>query len=153
MDEAPSQQETDQAASDGTGLLAQYVYLDASTYMRQRFDWGGRLLGACGELAQRGLIQVVVTEVTRREVEALMHEGCSKLRKTAQQYGLARNVLGLPDEQECFRQMTSAFDGWLKRCRAWTCNAEPNLPTILDDYFAGNPPFGTNEKDQSSLTR
>lgn len=141
------------AATNQLRLRAYYVYLDASIYRALQFDWQGRLLGALAELSKRGLIRVVVTEITRREVEARMREMWSEANKSMRRSAIILNQLGfadvtsaLEDEQACIVKMKMAFEQWLRRCKAYTCKHAPDWSGITEDYFDGRPPFGTGKK-------
>jgi hypothetical protein len=134
-------------------LLADYVYVDASIYRALQFDWRGHWLTALVDLVQRGLVRVVITEITRREVAALIREtwtdasrATKKFAVTFKQVGLIDAVEVLADEEACVAKMIAEFDRWLVRAKAWTCKYDANLVTIMDDYFGGRPPFGTGRK-------
>src|SRR5271167_3154776 len=78
-------------------LRASHVYLDASVYRALQFDWGGRWLRALADLAHRGLIRVVVTEITLREVKSLMREMWSDANKSMQRFAVVLGQLGFGD--------------------------------------------------------
>jgi len=134
-------------------LRASHVYLDASVYRALQFDWGGRWLRALADLAHRGLIRVVVTEITLREVKSLMREMWSDANKSMQRFAVVLGQLGfgdavsaMADEEACVVKMQDAFEKWLRRCSVWTCKYDADLPAIMDDYFGGKPPFGAGKK-------
>ena len=134
-------------------LKASHVYLDASVYRSLQFDWDNRWLSALADLARRGLVRVVVTEITRREVESLMREMWSEANKSVQrsavvlgQAGLGDTVSALADEKACVGKMQASFEKWLRCCSVWTCKYDPDLSAIMGDYFEGKPPFGMGRK-------
>lgn len=139
---------------NGEGRLkANWIYLDASIYRALQFDWNGRWLSALVDLADRGLVRVVVTEITRREVKTLMRELWSEANKSLQRSAIVLAQIGLPDtvslmadKEACVAKMDAAFERWLRRCSVWTCTYEPDLTKIMDDYFCGRPPFGVGRK-------
>jgi hypothetical protein len=140
-------------SSEQQCLRASHVYLDASVYRALQFDWGGRRLNALADLARRGLMRVVVTEITLREVKSLMHEMWSEANKSMQRFAVALGQLGLgdaisavADEETCVAKMQEAFGQWLQRCKVWTCEYDANLQAIMDDYFGCRPPFGAGKK-------
>ena len=78
-------------------LRAGYVFIDASVYRSLQFDWGGRWLSAFADLAGRGLVRVVMTEITRREVESLMREVWAEANRYAQKCATTLRQVGLDD--------------------------------------------------------
>ena len=134
-------------------LLAEYVYIDASSYRQAQFDWSGRALAGIEDLAKRNLIRVVVTEITRREVTALMRETWAEANRAMEQSKTILRQLGhhlvldaLADQDACVGRMNENFDAWLKACRVFVCKEAAHMPTVLDDYFAGRPQFGGGAK-------
>jgi hypothetical protein len=139
--------------SDQQHLRASHVYLDASVYRALQFDWGGRWLSALADLAHRGLVRVVVTDITLREVTSLMREMWSEANKSTQRFAVVLGQLGfgdtvsvMADEEACVVKLREAFEHWLWRCNVWTCKYDAGLPAIMDDYFGGRPPFGVGKK-------
>jgi hypothetical protein len=139
--------------SEQPRLRASHVYLDASVYRALQFDWGGRSLSGLTDLARRGLVRVLVTEITLREVKSLMDEMWSEANKSMQrvavvlgQLGLGDAVSAVADGATCVAKMQEAFEKWLLRCNVLTCKCEANLSAIMDDYFAARPPFGSGKK-------
>lgn len=134
-------------------LLADLVYIDASTYRSLQFDWSGRWFSGLADLAKRSLIRVVVTDLTRREVTGLMRETWAETNKAVQKSVVLLRQLGhgpaldaLADEEACVAKMNAGFDAWLRECRVFVCKEEADMAIILDDYFARLPPFGGGAK-------
>jgi hypothetical protein len=130
-------------------LKAPHVWLDACAYRTLGFDWDGRWLAGIADLAKRGLIRVVLTDITKREVRGLMRESIAKARTAVtqsavvmRQVGMKDLVAKLDDEAACIAAMDAAFDKWLKQCKAVTLKAEIDVGALLDDYFERRPPFG-----------
>ena len=134
-------------------LKASHVYIDASVYRALQFDWDGRLLSGLIDLSRRNLIRVVITDVTKREVVAQMREAWGDANRAVQRHatlltrvGQGAAVSALSNEEASLTAMTEAFERWLRRCHAWVCTYSADMPGILDDYFAGRPPFGSGRK-------
>lgn len=134
-------------------MLAHAVYVDASVYRALQFDWNGRWLGALGDLVQRGLLRLVVTEINKREVAAHLREVWAEASKpvrsskiSLQQMGLDNAARILADENACVGKMIAVFETWLRVHRAWLCKYEPTIQAVLDGYFDGRAPFGTGRK-------
>ena len=137
----------------GQRLRAEFIYIDASVYRRLRFDWSGRALAEIEDLAKRRMLRVIVTDITRREVHARMREAWADLNKEAQGAKALLDQVGLPgaadtlaDEESCLKAMAGSFETWLEACRSISCDTPPDLGTMMDDYFAGRPPFGPGKK-------
>jgi hypothetical protein len=134
-------------------LRAEFIYIDASVYRALQFDWDGRWLSALADLVRRGLIRVVITDITKREVQSLIREFWFEANKSIQksatalrQLGLADTVDALANEQASVATMVDAFERWLERVNVFVCKNSPDIGAILEDYFAGSPPFGTGHK-------
>jgi hypothetical protein len=134
-------------------LRADFVYIDASAYRSLQFDWNGRALSGLADLARRGLIRLLITAVTKREVKALVREVWSEANRslhkseaTLRQLGFGDAMEKLASEEDCVTRMFSGFEQWLRRSNAYDCKFNPDLSAIIDDYFNGNAPFGTGKK-------
>lgn len=134
-------------------LKAEFGYIDASVYRALQFEWDGHWLAALADLAKRGLIRVIVTEVTRREVASLIREFWLETSKAVRKYANPLRQLGfqeivdpISDERACVARMTDQFEQWLRRAKAMTCDYPPDVDAILEDYFLGNPPFALGKK-------
>ena len=134
-------------------LKTDAVWIDADVYRAARFDWGSRQFTELTALAGRGLIQVIETEITRREIMSLMREMWLETSKAVQsnaaamkQLGLQDAVAVLSDEEASLKAMVSAYDWWLIGCRRHRCTSKPDLDAVLENYFEGRPPFGPGKK-------
>lgn len=135
-------------------LRAAHVWLDACTYRNLGFDWDGRTLAGLAELADRGLIAVVMTEITRQELSERLKEAAtqasvsvSKAAVAMRQAGLTEAASSMENKQSLLLVMEAAANRWLTRCHVQTLSiAFINLKKLLDDYFAGRPPFGKSNK-------
>jgi hypothetical protein len=140
--------------ADGSERLkASAVWIDASVYRAQRFDWQGRAFRELAGLAGKNLIRVVTTEITVREVHSLMREMWAEANKGIQavaaiigQVGLQTVAETFADEEKCLGAMRAHFQTWLTNCRGLKCDTVPDLDTVLEDYFSGTPPFGRGKK-------
>jgi hypothetical protein len=136
-------------SSPSRRLKAPYAFLDACAYRSLGFDWDGRWLAGIADLARRGLLKVVITDVTKREVDGLMREAIAKAKASVaqsavvlRQTGMQEMVAKLDAEEACLKAMRAARDKWLRQCHAVTLKPEADITVLLDDYFNQKPPFG-----------
>lgn len=134
-------------------LLSEFVFLDTEAYIRCRFDFSNGHLGKLAQFGRAGLIRVLITEVTRREV--LKHldthvrgalEAARKNHHILVQAGMQAEAL--PSAQDAMRNSETAFDRFRIATRAVTVPLKANLDSIIDDYFSRRPPFSDKKQDE-----
>lgn len=152
MSDAPAEPDM-QAPGGPERLKSNRIWIDASVYRAQRFDWKCSAFKELAHLSELGLIRVVMTPITYSEVIGLMREAWAEANKGVQAAAVVLDQLDLPDvaatvadEALVLIEMQMAFDAWLITCRAVHVKAEPDLPAAMADYFAGRPPFGPGKK-------
>ena len=134
-------------------LKARYVFIDTSAYRPLQFDWSGRWLTVLADFVRRGLIKIVITDITKREIVAHLRESWSTASKSAKRSAVALRQLGLgqmlnelDEEEASIAKLTFAFEEWLRINNVWTCRWDPDLKAVMEDYFSGSPPFGLGQK-------
>src|SRR5690348_16060172 len=120
-------------------LFSEYVLIDTEAYFRCGFDFSGKLLGKFVELAKAGLVRVLITDITRREVLRAMRlrieeaiKAGHRDRRILQQVGA---VVALPTLDEAVRKSESAFERFLEETRAILVPLNVDINSLVDDYF------------------
>lgn len=134
-------------------LLSEFVFLDTEAYIRCRFDFANGHLGKLAQFGRAGLIRVLITEVTRREVLKHLHahvrgvlEAARKNHHILVQAGMQAEAL--PSAQDAIRNSEAAFDRFRVATRSTTVPLKANLDSIIDDYFGRRPPFSEKKHDE-----
>lgn len=135
------------------------VFLDASVFIANALDFEGPLFKAVVARAEAADIELVIPEVTRREVCANIAEsvreaeqGLAKFRKSAR---VLRPLSGHPlapafadlDWDLLRRQIEERFSRFLEAAHARVLAvAAADGSDVLDDYFDRRAPFGRGKK-------
>jgi hypothetical protein len=139
----------------GQHLRTQFVFIDTQAFRKARFDWSGRWLSRLVELARKGQLRLLVTDVTVREVKSqlreVLTEANASLTKHAgllQQLGASLAVDRVRDESTAIGTLEAAFDQFLQDSKAINIPSISDVTDVLDDYFAQRPPFSTKKKSE-----
>jgi len=132
-------------------LLTEFAFLDTESYIRCRFDFANGLLGKLAEYGRSGLVRVLITDVTRREVLKHLEAHVRAALKTARK---DHNILiqagmhpgTLPPAQEAIRNSEAAFERFRIATRAVTVPLKASLESIVDDYFSRRSPFSDKKQ-------
>jgi hypothetical protein len=135
-------------------LLTEFAFLDTETYIRCRFDFSKGHLGKLAEYGRAGLVRVLITDVTRREVLRHLEAHVRAALETAKKNHHILTQAGMqpgtpPPAQDAIRSSEAAFDRFRIATRAVTVPLKANLESIVDDYFSRRPPF--SDKKQSEF--
>ena len=134
-------------------LLSEYVFIDSEAYFRCRFDFSNGHLGKLAELAKAGMVSILITEITRREVcrhiekrVQEVFEATRRDRHILQQAGVVLDAL--PNFEVAMKNSLSAFTEFLSVARAVTVPLSADLSLLVDDYFSFNPPFSEKKQNE-----
>jgi hypothetical protein len=131
-------------------LKTHYAFLDTQAYSEHRFDWSGKAMEKLAEFAKSGVLKLLTTEVTKREVRSQLSELVAELqdriqksRPILQQLGLVHSIA---DANAATESLFERFEDFLKRSRAKTLPIPSDATSTLNDYFDRRPPFGQRKK-------
>lgn len=132
-------------------LLSRFVFIDSEAYISSGYDFSGGVLGKLVELAKLGLLRVLITDVTRREVIRNLHQridgAVSNCRKDWNLLKQGRAVQGPPPStEEVMRHSQEAFDHFLSSTCSILVPLDVHVPSLLDDYFNFRPPFSRRKQ-------
>jgi len=135
------------------------VFLDTEVFVGECFNFESTKLAEIRRLASLGSILIVTTNVTIKETKrriekmiraarnALKDKGLRFTLSILQQTSVDCSVLKSIDVDVLSRELQEKFDKYLSDCKAEIVDAsEISAQTILDAYFAGEPPFGVGQK-------
>ena len=136
-------------------LQTRYVFIDAQSFRKARFDWNGRTLSKLVEFAERGHLQLLVTDVTVGEVKSQLREvlgeaaaSIKKHESVLQQVGALDALTKLADDTAAFAALDAGFEKFLKDTKSIKVPLSAEIGTLLGDYFARRPPFSAKKKSE-----
>lgn len=136
------------------------VFLDTTVFEAELFDFESRHIKALCSLVREGYLQILLTDVTKREIESHIVEavqsavrGLAVFRKD-RQHGVLRHFgemfrpLYLKHDAEALsNQLKDRFEAFCRECGATVLpTGDLKVGPILDKYFSGKPPFGDGRK-------
>lgn len=135
------------------------VFIDTTEFVAANFDFGASLFKALLDRCQSGDIQLVVPEITHREVKSRIQVSVLEAKRALATFKKKGRVLRtLPqhplhaifadiDWAEMCRLIETQFDEFLKASAAEILPLEgDDVKTVFDDYFDQHPPFGEGKK-------
>lgn len=144
-------------------LETQHVFLDTEAIVRARFVFDGGSLKRVAELCASGKLNLVVPEITRREVEKKIDEHvdevAAKVTKALKQAPAVKALVGEGTPFIAPRDPTQIKGELKARFRAFLAEAgaqdvpfdEAHGRQLLDNYFGQHPPFGPGDKKYQFL--
>lgn len=136
------------------------VFLDTTVFESELFDFDSRHLKAVCSLVRDGFLRVLLTDVTRREVEAHIDEavqsairGLSAFRKD-RKHGVLRHYgetfKSLYEKHDVALLATQLKERFQKFCDSADVEILPTsdlqVGPLLEKYFAGHAPFSPGRK-------
>lgn len=136
-------------ATSGTYLKTRYVFVDTSTYMSLRLNWNDPRLTRLRELASKSVIQLLTTDITRRDIERKMQERVEEALKhktTLEHLGI--DVSTLNDPQGAAALGKAACMNYFEQASAFEVPTSASVPKLVQDYFDRTPPFSGKKKEE-----
>lgn len=142
--------------------ISEHVYLDTQVFVRFWFQYDGTAFAALTELISKGRLKLVVTNIVVREVEAnigkAVRSAFNAHKKFTTQEGRVLSgsgVAGIADKVKWFKRdeviadLQAQFKKFLDDNDAVIVETDDvSIDELMDDYFAGRPPFGENPKPE-----
>ena len=135
------------------------VFLDAQVFIEGNFAYKSPRFTSLSQLASSGVVALMMTDVTIREVEANLRSVVSKAVSQRAADPVLRNSTS-PDVAALFKKLDAAaiqkellaqFKAFLDVSNAQIVEVKPSiLPTVLDAYFEKKSPFGPG-KDKAEF--
>jgi hypothetical protein len=136
-------------------LQTKYVFIDTEALRRARFDWTGRTLSKLVDLAKRGHLLLLTTDVVIGEVRSQLREILSDALASIQkhetvltQIGAAKALTSLANTDTAIAALDLAFETFLKDTKSITVPLSVDLSGLFQDYFAHRPPFSKKKKSE-----
>lgn len=134
------------------------VFIDTSVFAGNQFDFSNELFQTLIEHAQGDRIEIVLPEVTIREIRGkaneLVEEAIQGLHKAIQK-GPVLRPLGAPytelqaqiDVEKAKAKIQANIDGFLETAKVKELPTPADaLKSVMDDYYGKKPPFGAGKK-------
>jgi hypothetical protein len=119
-------------------------------YVEHRFDWNGAILKKIRDFGKSGILRPLVTDITKREVNSNLFEHATEARNRLQKFRPTLKQLGIPDMIDdvsaAHAVLCNQFDEYLANSKITEISVPSDSIKILEDYFAGRPPFGAGKK-------
>ncbi len=135
---------------DEEELQTPFVFVDTQAYVQHRFEWQGAAFKKLSEFGKSGVLRLLTTDITKREVQSNLLEAATEARDRLAKFGPILDQLDVPrplDElSDAHAALCKKFDEFLKSVKAIELQAPTDAKGILDDYFARKPPFGLGKK-------
>ena len=135
------------------------VFIDTSIFIGSNYAFSSGSFASLVSLCQTGKVDVVLTDITVREIRTNIAGSLDAAEKAFVRAGAKLRVLrnlttrrysGLFEEfnrQECEVDMNKQFDDFLEYTAAEVLEGTGALAKpIFEDYFAKRPPFGAEKK-------
>jgi hypothetical protein len=140
----------DEMNSPDDKLRTPYVFFDTQAYVEHRFDWNGAILKKIRDFGRSGIVRPLVTDITRREVKSNLLEHATEIRDRLQKFRSTLEQLGainlIDDLSAAHAVLCKRFDEYLANSKTSEISVPSDSTKILEDYFAGRPPFGAGKK-------
>src|SRR5262245_40776132 len=142
--------------------ISEYVFLDTQVFVRFWFQYDGTAFKALTDLISKDRLKLVVTNIVVGEVQANIERAVRSAfnahKKFTTQEGrvlAGSEVAGVADKVKWFKRddviadLQKQFQKFLSDNNAIIVETDDvSIDEIMDDYFAGNPPFGENPKPE-----
>lgn len=139
--------------------ISEHVFLDTQVFVQFGFKYASTPFKSLAGLVTRGRLKLLVTDIVVREVEAQIVKAVGEAAASHRRFSKEAAVLGGStldairskvdklDEGAAVANIKENFHNFLAGLKAVTlATSDAPLQGIVDDYFAGNAPFGTGDK-------
>lgn len=145
---------SDTKSAYGRRLVTPYAFIDTEAFRAAGLDWRSRTWKSLIDLAENGTLLPVITSITTREVEARLTEALMEAEAAAKKHSAVFGQFGegypfgAGEEKHGDRrsELLSRFRKFLKKAKFTDIPIEADVDAVLEDYFAGAPPFGEGKK-------
>jgi hypothetical protein len=135
------------------------VFLDTQVFVEGNFSYKSPRFASLSQLAASGVVELVMTDLTIREIEANLRSAVSRAvgQRAAEpvlRNSTSREVVALFNKLDAAaiqEELLAQFKENLNVSNAQIVEVKPSiLPTVLDAYFERRPPFGPG-KDKAEF--
>jgi len=140
--------------ASGKRLATPWVFFDTEAYRASGLDWSSRSWRSLVELAQSGIVRPVTTSVTNREVGRRIAEALREAEAaTSKHHAVLRQLrkgdpLGKGSSEKREKRLRKGFRALREAARFTKIPISAKSGDVLDDYFAGRPPFSARKKSE-----
>lgn len=140
-------------------LQTNKVFIDTQCYVKAGLHFEGAAFEAFYELCTKGELILITTSVVEREVKSKIDDSIKDALQAVQtiqrKAKIIKNIEGGPLQQffqplevdGVYASAKQAFNDFLEDCNAeYAPLGSINIETILNSYFAKEPPFGDGKK-------
>jgi hypothetical protein len=134
------------------------ISIDTQVFVATGYGFSGRAFQSLKSHFASGRLQLVMTDITVREVHARIKQSVTEELVHQRSFINKASALftsSIPDAKVCvtkldpdvvIKNLCDQFDAFLQEAKATIIQTE-NLTVgdVLDKYFAGDPPFGNTE--------
>ena len=131
------------------------IFLDAAVFVEANFNYSSKRFGDIASFGARGLIQILLTDITVREIRAKLEEAVKHAFPTVKPNSILKNST-LPEitkrrdpiaqkavEKELLEELLDQFEQFAKDANVKILKFEAEgILEVFDDYFDLKPPFG-----------
>lgn len=131
------------------------IFLDTAVFVEAKFNYSSKRFRDVASFGARGLIQVLLTDITVREIKAKLEEAVEQAFPAVKPNSILKNST-LPEikkrrdpvaqeavEKELLEELLDQFEQFLKDANVKILKFEAEgILQVFDDYFDLKPPFG-----------
>jgi hypothetical protein len=140
-------------------LKGKRVFVDTQVFRQARFAVSNPSFTKLRELCEARKLNLLTTEITRREIDANIFEVASEIQKTLRKAAGIITSLGQPDiivfgipankltEDDLVKALSRQVNDFFEKCQVEQVELpRTTLATVIDLYFKKQPPFGAGKK-------
>lgn len=138
------------------GGLMQKVFLDTSYYIGFGLNFNNQSFSQLIRLAEEGHIQILTSGIILEELKNNIIDSKNKalqaLKIIEKEYMIKNNISNIEKLKNDIKNIEETVFNKLKACHLKDINIkEIDVQSIMNDYFAGNPPFAEKENKKSEF--
>jgi hypothetical protein len=146
-------------SDDANDDLPFCVFIDTEAYRKAKFDWTGRNFKSLRKRVQAGSIELVTTDILKREVHHGIRDVLTEFMQSVKQanrnagvlhvLGDARvaAMLSLATDAPAYEKLCAEADTFFLEVQAVVAEPPPTaLQEVFELYFSGAGPFGSGRK-------